>query len=63
MIVTAVGGNSIYGKMMETMQDENEFETPLQTKLNVLVKIISYIGIGVALLTVIVLIIRFFVDK
>lgn len=60
-VVTAVGANSIYGDILLTLQ-ENDDETPLQTKLDALAKMIGYVGMGAAGLTFLVLIIRFFID-
>ncbi|TNJ28912.1 Plasma membrane calcium-transporting ATPase 2 [Giardia muris] len=61
MLVTAVGRYSKYGDILATLQEEDE-QTPLQEKLEVLAKYIGYIGMAMAGVTVIALIIRFFVD-
>ncbi|KAH0573804.1 Calcium-transporting ATPase [Spironucleus salmonicida] len=61
MIVTAVGIDTINGEAMLALQDDNDLETPLQTKLNALVKIVGYIGLISAVLTFIVLIAKFFI--
>lgn len=60
MVVTAVGMHSKYGMILSTLQEE-ETETPLQVKLRGTAKIISYIGISSAILTILTLVIKFFV--
>ncbi|CAL5993241.1 Calcium-transporting_ATPase [Hexamita inflata] len=62
MLVTAVGVTSIHGEMMLALGEENDEDTPLQQKLNSIVKKIGYLGIFMAVLTFLVLIIKFFVD-
>lgn len=61
MVVAAVGKYSKHGDILATLQEEDE-QTPLQEKLEVLAKNIGYAGIAAAILTFIVLISRFFVD-
>jgi len=69
-LVTAVGTNSCYGRMMTgaspkikliiAFQDEPE-ETPLQIRLNRIADMIAKWGGGIALLLFIILVIKFFV--
>ncbi|XP_076907622.1 putative calcium-transporting ATPase 11, plasma membrane-type [Bidens hawaiensis] len=63
MLVAAVGTRTEWGKLMETLSDEGETETPLQVKLNGVATIIGKIGLVFAVLTFLVLIVRFLVDK
>ncbi|CAI0439670.1 unnamed protein product [Linum tenue] len=55
MLVTAVGMRTEWGKLMETLNDGGEDETPLQVKLNGVATIIGKIGLGFAVLTFLVL--------
>lgn len=57
-LVTAVGVNSSYGRIMMSMQTDRE-NTPLQDKLNVLADGIAKFGGGAGLLLFIVLLIKF----
>ena len=57
-LVTSVGVNSSFGKIMLSLQTENE-DTPLQIKLAKMANWIGYIGTGAAGLLFIVLLIRF----
>jgi Ca2+-transporting ATPase len=57
-LVTAVGVNSSYGRIMMSMHTEQE-DTPLQKKLNVLADGIAKFGAGAGLLLFIVLLIKF----
>ncbi|KAJ4286014.1 plasma membrane calcium [Collariella sp. IMI 366227] len=57
-LVTAVGVNSSYGRIMMTMNTEQD-DTPLQKKLNNLADGIAKFGGGAALLLFIVLLIKF----
>lgn len=57
-LVTAVGVNSSYGRIMMSMHSELE-DTPLQKKLNVLADGIAKFGGGAALLLFVVLFIKF----
>ncbi|XP_076920420.1 putative calcium-transporting ATPase 11, plasma membrane-type [Bidens hawaiensis] len=63
MLVAAVGMRTEWGKLMETLSDDSENETPLQVKLNGVATIIGKIGLVFAVLTFLVLIVRFLVDK
>jgi Ca2+-transporting ATPase len=57
-LVTAVGINSSYGRIMMAMHTDQE-DTPLQKKLNVLADWIAKFGGGSALLLFVVLLIKF----
>jgi Ca2+-transporting ATPase len=57
-LVTAVGVNSSYGRIMMSMHTDQE-DTPLQKKLNVLADGIAKFGGGAALLLFVVLLIKF----
>ncbi|CAN0890492.1 Putative calcium-transporting ATPase 11, plasma membrane-type [Linum grandiflorum] len=63
MLVTAVGMKTEWGKLMETLNEGGEDETPLQVKLNGVATIIGKIGLGFAVLTFLVLTVRFFWTK
>lgn len=60
-VVTGVGENSFHGKTMMSLRTESE-DTPLQVKLNHLAEQIAKLGSLAALLMLIVLFIRFFVN-
>ncbi|KAL2161063.1 hypothetical protein VTH06DRAFT_8776 [Thermothelomyces fergusii] len=57
-LVTAVGVNSSYGRIMMSMHADQE-DTPLQKKLNVLADWIARFGGGAALLLFVVLFVKF----
>ncbi|CAM0954830.1 unnamed protein product [Alopecurus aequalis] len=63
MLVTAVGSRTEWGKIMGTINEDGVHETPLQVKLNGVATIIGQIGLVFAVLTFIVLLGRFLVDK
>ncbi|KAA8517150.1 hypothetical protein F0562_017443 [Nyssa sinensis] len=63
MLVTTVGMRTEWGKLMETISEGEEDETPLQAKLNGVATVIGKIGLGFAVLTFVVLTVRFLVDK
>ncbi|OMO86035.1 Cation-transporting P-type ATPase [Corchorus olitorius] len=63
MLVTAVGMRTEWGKLMETLNEGGEDETPLQVKLNGVATIIGKIGLAFAVLTFVVLTVRFLVEK
>ncbi|XP_040385209.1 probable calcium-transporting ATPase 8, plasma membrane-type [Oryza brachyantha] len=63
MIVTAVGMRTEWGKLMSTLSEGGEDETPLQVKLNGVATIIGKIGLLFAVLTFLVLMVRFLVEK
>lgn len=63
MLVTTVGMRTEWGKLMETLSEGGEDETPLQVKLNGVATIIGQIGLAFAVLTFIVLTARFLWEK
>ncbi|KAJ6702517.1 CALCIUM-TRANSPORTING ATPASE [Salix koriyanagi] len=63
MLVTAVGMRTEWGKLMVTLSEVGEDETPLQVKLNGVATIIGKIGLAFAVLTFLVLVARFLVTK
>jgi P-type Ca2+ transporter type 2C len=63
MLVTAVGMNTEWGKLVSTLTHGGEDETPLQIKLNGVAALIGQIGLAFATLTFFVLLVRFFVEK
>ncbi|XP_075503306.1 putative calcium-transporting ATPase 11, plasma membrane-type [Primulina tabacum] len=63
MLVTTVGMRTEWGKLMETLSEGGEDETPLQVKLNGVATVIGKIGLVFALTTFIVLTVRFLVEK
>ncbi|KAG9300428.1 hypothetical protein G9A89_010053 [Geosiphon pyriformis] len=60
-VVTAVGANSFYGHTLMTLRTDSE-DTPLQEKLNDLAEKIAKLGGAAALLMLIVLMIKYFVN-
>nr|KJB44882.1 hypothetical protein B456_007G277600 [Gossypium raimondii] len=60
MLVTSVGMNTAWGKMMSSINSELDEETPLQARLNKLTSAIGKIGLTVAVLVLAVLLIRYF---
>ncbi|KAM1306629.1 hypothetical protein ACFX2H_008987 [Malus domestica] len=63
MLVTTVGMKTEWGKLMETLSEGGEDETPLQVKLNGVATIIGKIGLTFAVLTFLVLTVRFLETK
>lgn len=63
MLVTTVGMKTEWGKLMETLSEGGDDETPLQVKLNGVATIIGKIGLGFAVLTFVVLTARFLLEK
>ncbi|XP_052172651.1 calcium-transporting ATPase 4, plasma membrane-type-like isoform X2 [Diospyros lotus] len=63
MLVTTVGMRTEWGKLMETLEEEGEDETPLQVKLNGVATTIGKIGLAFAVLTFVVLVVRFLMEK
>ncbi|XP_041997818.1 putative calcium-transporting ATPase 11, plasma membrane-type [Salvia splendens] len=63
MLVTTVGMRTEWGKLMETLSEGGDDETPLQVKLNGVATIIGKIGLAFASLTFLVLTARFLVKK
>lgn len=60
MLVTCVGTNTTWGQMMGTISKDNNEETPLQERLNMLTSAIGKVGLAVAFLVLVVLLIRYF---
>ncbi|XP_066360322.1 probable calcium-transporting ATPase 9, plasma membrane-type [Miscanthus floridulus] len=63
MLVTAVGMRTEWGRLMSTLSEGGEDETPLQVKLNGVATIIGKIGLLFATLTFVVLMVRFLIEK
>ncbi|XP_028783028.1 putative calcium-transporting ATPase 11, plasma membrane-type [Neltuma alba] len=63
MLVTSVGMRTEWGRLMDTLNEVGDDETPLQVKLNGVATIIGKIGLGFALMTFLVLTGRFLVRK
>ncbi|KAL9409118.1 hypothetical protein AB3S75_047495 [Citrus x aurantiifolia] len=63
MLVTTVGMRTEWGKLMETLNEGGEDETPLQVKLNGVATIIGKIGLFFSVLTFLVLAGRFLGEK
>ncbi|KAL5760390.1 hypothetical protein ACOSP7_018906 [Xanthoceras sorbifolium] len=63
MLVTAVGMRTEWGRLMVTLSEGGEDETPLQVKLNGVATIVGKIGLAFAVLTFLVLTARFLVEK
>nr|GMD85670.1 putative calcium-transporting ATPase 11, plasma membrane-type [Ipomoea batatas] len=63
MLVTTVGMRTEWGKLMGTLSEGGEDETPLQVKLNAVATTIGKIGLAFAILTFLVLMVRFLVEK
>ncbi|KAA8537013.1 hypothetical protein F0562_029491 [Nyssa sinensis] len=60
MLVTSVGMNTGWGKMMSSITRDLDEETPLQARLNKLTSYIGKVGLLVAFLVLVVLLIRYF---
>uniref|UniRef100_A0A5B6YIT4 Calcium-transporting ATPase n=1 Tax=Davidia involucrata TaxID=16924 RepID=A0A5B6YIT4_DAVIN len=63
MLVTSVGMRTEWGRLMVTLSEGGEDETPLQVKLNGVATIIGKIGLAFSVLTFLVLTTRFLVVK
>ncbi|KAL8098298.1 calcium-transporting ATPase 4, plasma membrane-type-like [Apium graveolens] len=63
MLVTSVGMRTEWGRLMVTLSDGGDDETPLQVKLNGVATIIGKIGLVFAVLTFFVMTTRFIVVK
>ncbi|CAM6016725.1 unnamed protein product, partial [Sphagnum balticum] len=59
MIVTAVGMSTEWGRLMATISEDNDEDTPLQVRLNSLATTIGKVGLAVAGLVFGILVIRF----
>lgn len=63
MLVTSVGMRTEWGRLMVTLSEGGEDETPLQVKLNGVATIIGKIGLAFAVLTFLVLTVRYLIVK
>ena len=63
MLVTTIGMRTEWGRLMETLTEGGDDETPLQVKLNGVATLIGKIGLAFAVLTLVVLVVRFLVEK
>ncbi|XP_022864751.1 calcium-transporting ATPase 4, plasma membrane-type-like [Olea europaea var. sylvestris] len=63
MLVTSVGMRTEWGRLMVTLSEGGNDETPLQVKLNGVATIIGKIGLAFAVLTFLVLTARFLATK
>ncbi|MFS7905782.1 putative P-type Ca(2+) transporter [Helianthus anomalus] len=63
MLVTSVGMKTEWGRLMVTLSEGGDDETPLQVKLNGVATIIGKIGLGFAVLTFLVLTARLILTK
>ena len=63
MLVTTVGMRTGWGKLLATLTEGGEDETPLQVKLNGVATIIGKIGLAFAVVTFIVLTLRMIIEK
>ncbi|KAB1218101.1 putative calcium-transporting ATPase 13, plasma membrane-type [Morella rubra] len=60
MLVTSVGINTTWGKMMTSISRDTSEQTPLQARLNKLTSSIGKVGLAVAFLVLVVLLVRYF---
>ncbi|CAN4092870.1 unnamed protein product [Withania somnifera] len=60
MLVTSVGMNTTWGKMMSEISSDSNEQTPLQERLNKLTSSIGKVGLLVAFLVLVVLLVRYF---
>ncbi|XP_052185732.1 calcium-transporting ATPase 12, plasma membrane-type-like [Diospyros lotus] len=60
MLVTSVGMNTAWGKMMSSITQDSNEQTPLQARLDKLTSAIGKVGLAVAFLVLVVLLIRYF---
>lgn len=63
MLVTSVGMRTEWGRLMDTLSEGGDDETPLQVKLQGVATIIGKIGLAFAILTFLVLTSRFSIEK
>ncbi|KAG0236440.1 hypothetical protein BGW41_000412 [Actinomortierella wolfii] len=63
MLVVAVGVHSFNGKTMMAMRENAPEETPLQQKLDLLAEAIAKLGMSAAILMLVVLIVKYFVQN
>lgn len=62
MMITGVGINTEWGKIMATVSEDDVQETPLQVRLNGVASFIGKVGLAVAVLVFVILIIRYFAN-
>ncbi|XXG76742.1 hypothetical protein AAC387_Pa08g1034 [Persea americana] len=60
MLVTSVGMNTLWGKMMSSINRNSDEKTPLQARLYKLTSCIGKIGLAIAFLVLLVLVVRYF---
>ncbi|KAJ0699149.1 putative P-type Ca(2+) transporter [Helianthus annuus] len=60
MLVLSVGMNTAWGKMMSSIQDDNNEQTPLQSRVNKLTFSIRKVGLAVAFLVLVVMLVCYF---
>ncbi|EFJ37088.1 hypothetical protein SELMODRAFT_266601 [Selaginella moellendorffii] len=63
MLVTGVGMNTEWGHLMAVLGEGGDDETPLQVRLNGVATLIGKIGLGFAVVTFLVLLLRFLIKK
>ncbi|RIA95340.1 PMCA-type calcium-translocating P-type ATPase [Glomus cerebriforme] len=61
-VVIAVGTHSFFGKTMMALRDNEDEETPLQIKLDILAEQIAKLGVSASLIMLITLVIKYFVN-
>ncbi|KAG1364143.1 Calcium-transporting ATPase 5, plasma membrane-type [Cocos nucifera] len=60
MLVTAVGIHTEWGLLMASISEDTGEETPLQVRLNGVATFIGFVGLGVAVVVLAVLLVRYF---
>ncbi|KAI3451272.1 hypothetical protein Pfo_007937 [Paulownia fortunei] len=63
MLVTAVGMNTSWGKMMSTISRDSNEQTPLHERSHQLTLILSKVGLAVAFLVLVMLLVCYFTGK
>eukprot|EP00898_Chlorokybus_atmophyticus_P006565 jgi/Chlat1/690/Chrsp104S01168 len=63
MVVTAVGMNTEWGKIMASVSEDNDSETPLQERLRHTALAIGKVGLAVAILVFFILIVRYVITE
>ncbi|KAJ7561896.1 hypothetical protein O6H91_03G046200 [Diphasiastrum complanatum] len=63
MLVTGVGMNTEWGHLMAALSEDTNDETPLQVKLNGVASFIGRVGVCFAVLTFLVLMVRYLIQK
>lgn len=62
MLVTGVGMRTQWGRLMSTLNEDEDEETPLQVRLSGVATLVGNLGLIVATLVLIILILRFFIS-